>query len=56
METEFTLKAAEDIEFWKRSGNNVILKKIRNLPDAIQNTPFQGIGKPDQLKYEWLGY
>jgi toxin YoeB len=52
MKIEVTLKAAEDKEFWKRSGNKVILKKIRNLLDAIQDTPFQGIGKPEQLKYD----
>ena len=56
MEIEFTLKAEEDVEFWKKAGNKVILKKIRNLLDSIQKTPFEGIGKPEQLKYEWVGY
>jgi len=56
MEIEFTLKATEDVEFWKKSGNKVVLKKIRNLLDSIQETPFGGIGKPEQLKYEWAGY
>ena len=56
MEIEFTLKAKEDVDFWKKAGNKVILKKIRNLLDSIQDTPFEGIGKPEQLKYEWSGY
>jgi len=56
MEIAFTLRANDDAEFWKKSGNKVILKKIRNLLDCIQETPFQGIGKPEQLKYEWVKY
>ena len=56
MEIEFTLKAKEDVDFWKKAGNKVILKKIRNLLDSVQDTPFEGIGKPEQLKYEWSGY
>lgn len=27
MEIEFTLKAEEDVDFWKRSGNKLIQKK-----------------------------
>ena len=56
MEIEFTLKAKEDIDFWKKTGNKIILKKIRSLLENIQKTPFEGIGKPEQLKYEWVGY
>ncbi len=56
MEIEFTLKANEDVDFWKKSGNTIILKKLRVLLESIQETPFNGIGKPEQLKYEWKGY
>ncbi|MEP6627487.1 MAG: Txe/YoeB family addiction module toxin [Ginsengibacter sp.] len=56
MEIEFTLKAKEDIDFWKKTVNKIILKKIRSLLENIQKTPFEGIGKPEQLKYEWVGY
>lgn len=56
MEIEFTLKAEEDVDFWKKSGNKVMLKKIRKLLENIQQTPFEGIGKPEQLKYYWIGY
>jgi toxin YoeB len=56
MEIEFTLKAKEDVDFWRKSGNKVVLKKIRKLLDSVQDTPFKGIGKPEQLKYEWVGY
>ncbi len=56
MEIEFTLKAKEDLDFWMKSGNPIILKKLRVLLESIQQTPFNGIGKPEQLKYEWKGY
>ena len=56
MEVEFTLKAEEDVDFWKKSGNKLILKKIRKLIENIQDNPFEGIGKPEQLKYDWVGY
>ena len=56
MEIEFTLKAEEDVDFWKRSGDKVMLKKIRKLLENIQESLFEGIGKPEQLKYDWVGY
>lgn len=56
MEIEFTLKAEEDVDFWKKSGNKLMLKKIRKLLENIEENPFEGIGKPEQLKYDWIGY
>ena len=56
MEIEYTLKAKEDIEFWKMTGNKVLLKKITSLIKDIEQQPFVGLGKPEQLKHEWLGY
>ena len=56
MEIEFTLKTEEDVDFWKRSGNKLIQKKIRKLLESIKKNPFEGIGKPEQLKYNWIGY
>ena len=56
MEIEFTLKAKEDVDSWKKSGDKTILKRIRSLLESISETPFKGIGKREQLKYEWKGY
>jgi toxin YoeB len=56
MEIEFTLKAKEDVDSWKKSGDKIILKRIRSLLESLTETPFKGIGKPEQLKYEWKGY
>jgi toxin YoeB len=56
METiKFTTEALTDLEYWKKSGNIIILKRIRQLLQAIENDPYQGIGKPEPLKYGLSG-
>ena len=56
MEIDFLDKALEDIDFWKKSGNNKIQKRITRLLNSIGKTPFSGIGKPEPLKHELEGY
>lgn len=53
---EYTIKANEDFLFFKKSGQNRVLKKIRQLIESIKTTPFKGIGKPEPLKHELSGY
>lgn len=55
MEIEYTLQAIEDLAFWKKSNNAVVLKKIRQLIESISETPHEGIGKPEPLKYGLSG-
>jgi len=55
MEIELTTRAQEDLEYWSRTGNVIVLKKIKSLLESILETPFSGIGKPEQLKYELSG-
>lgn len=55
MEIILTIQAEEDLNFWKRTNNELILKKIRALLDNILKTPYSGIGKPEPLKYELTG-
>lgn len=50
MEVVFSLKANEELESWKKSGNQIILKRLRAILESIKATPFQGIGKPEPLK------
>ena len=47
--------AKEDLAFFIKSGNKVTLKKITKLIEAITINPFEGIGKPEPLKYELSG-
>ncbi|GAA4198299.1 Txe/YoeB family addiction module toxin [Pedobacter jeongneungensis] len=55
MQVELHEQAIIDLEFWKKSGNKPIQKKIEQLILAIQENPFMGIGKPEQLKHELSG-
>ena len=55
MEIIFSSKAKKDLEFWYKSGNKSIIKKISELLRAIQEHPFEGIGKPEQLKHDLSG-
>lgn len=45
----------KDLAFWKKSGNKRIQNKISELLKSIQETPFDGQGKPEALKYERSG-
>ena len=56
MEVRYSKKAQKDLEFWSKSGNKKIIKKISELIKAIQLNPFEGIRKPEALKHELSGY
>lgn len=55
MEIEFTQEAINDLEYWKKSGNTKVLKRIRLLLESIKQTPFLGLGKPEPLKHQLAG-
>ncbi len=55
MEVIYSEKSLKDIAFWKKSGNKVIMNKITALIEDIQLHPYEGIGKPEPLKYELSG-
>lgn len=55
MEVDYSEQALADIAFWKKSGNIAVQKKISKLISAIQFSPYEGIGKPEALKYEMSG-
>jgi toxin YoeB len=55
MQIEFSDKAKADLDFWRKSGNKPILNKIYSLIEDIQLNPFEGIGKPEQLKHQLSG-
>lgn len=45
---------SKDLESWKRSDKK-IAEKIKKLLLAIVETPCEGIGKPEPLKYKLSG-
>jgi len=55
MEIDLHKDAKQDFEYWKRSGNKTIQKKIQQLFADMKEHPFEGIGKPEALKYELSG-
>jgi len=48
----FTPTALADIEFHKKSGNWVLLKKLNHLLLELIEHPKTGTGKPEELKYK----
>lgn len=56
MQIIFTPKAKEHLDFWGKSGNRAILKKISQLTESILENPYEGLGKPEALKHELSGY
>jgi len=51
----FSDDAWEDYLYWQDK-NKKILKKINRLIKEIERSPFEGIGEPEALKYNWSGY
>ena len=51
----FSDKAWEEYMYWQ-STDKQILKKINQLIKDIKREPFEGIGKPEPLKYELSGF
>jgi len=56
MQIVFSPQAKDDLDFWIKSGDKTITKKIIKLIESIKETPFQGIGKPEPLKHQLTGY
>jgi len=53
---EFTDTAMEDYNYWKKTNNEKVIDKIKNLLKIILDTLFKGIGQPEALKYTLKGY
>jgi toxin YoeB len=54
MKITWTNLAWESYLYWQVY-DKVILKKINALTKDIQRTPFEGIGKPEPLKFDLAG-
>jgi toxin YoeB len=48
-------KAWEDYIYWQQKDKK-LLKRINTLVKDIKRQPFEGIGDPEPLKHNWLGY
>jgi len=56
MELKFKPTAIRDLDYWKKTENQKILNRIGELIKNTLETPFDGIGKPEPLKYNLTGY
>ncbi len=44
----------EDLEYWVQTDRKMALRLIKTVREILRN-PFEGIGKPEPLKYEFSG-
>ena len=54
MKVIFTEDSWNEYLYWQRKDKK-ILKKINDLIKDIKRNPFEGLGKPEPLKYELQG-
>ena len=55
MKLIFSEHAWEDYLYWQQTDKHV-LKRINKLIKEITRAPFEGVGKPEQLKHALSGY
>ena len=55
MKLTFSSNAWEDYLYWQKT-DKIILKRINSLIKNIQRQPFEGIGKPESLKFNLSGF
>lgn len=55
MKYVFVEESWEDYLYWQQTDKNK-LKKINELIKDIARHPFEGIGKPEPLKYKYAGF
>lgn len=56
MEVIYLPIAQEHLEYWIKTDNKLIIKKIRMLQEDIIKNGYKGIGKPEPLKHSLSGY
>jgi len=44
----------EDLEYWVQTDRKMALRLIKTVREILRN-PFEGLGKPEPLKYEFSG-
>lgn len=55
MKIIFAEEAWEDYMYWQESDKKT-LKRINDLIKAITREPYEGIGDPEPLKFNWSGF
>ena len=55
MKITFSSQAWDEYIYWQNH-DKAMLKRINALIKDIVRHPFEGIGQPEPLKYDWSGY
>jgi len=55
MKIIFSSKSWEEYLYWQKTDRK-ILRRINSLIKEIQRNPFEGMGKPEPLRYALSGY
>lgn len=55
MEIRFSNEGFEDLNYWKKN-NPQMVNRIKKLLENILESPYEGIGKPEPLKYGLSGF
>ena len=55
MKLTFSSKAWDEYLYWQKT-DKAVLKRINTLIKEIMRQPFEGIGKPEPLRYSLSGY
>ena len=53
---ELSKQARKELQAHYKSGNKATIKRIEVIFSELEEHPFTGSGKPEQLKYELSGY
>ena len=53
---EISSKARKELQVHYKSGNKSVIRRIEQIFLELSNTPYEGIGSPEALKYDMAGY
>ena len=53
---EISSKARKELQLHYKSGNKSDIRKNEQIFLELSNTPYEGIGNPEPLKYQMSGY
>ena len=53
---ELDSTARKELQAHYKSGNKSSIKKIEKILLELTETPYFGVGQPEELKYEYAGY
>jgi toxin YoeB len=55
MKLSWAEQAGEDYLYWQKTDKK-ILRRINRIITETKRNPFEGIGAPEDLRYNWKGY